>query len=92
MRNCQDLLGLTLGSYIQPSLEFVYMIMQGKDVRNGGEGGGGGFAVLSLDLADSTHVALQSKPCGYTHFLMAPINSELLWCSHMESTNKSCKD
>jgi len=57
MRNCQDLLGLTLGSYIQPCLEFVYMIMQGKDVRNVE---GGGFAVLSLDLADSRGTTIQA--------------------------------
>jgi hypothetical protein len=32
------------------------MIMQGKDVRNGGEG----FAVLSLDLADSRGTTIQA--------------------------------
>ncbi len=91
MRNCQDLLGLTLGSYIQPCLEFVYMIMQGKDVRNGGVGGEGRVCRVELRFGRLTwhynpsHVGTHTLSHGPNRLRTTMV------VSHMESTNKSWK-
>jgi hypothetical protein len=91
MRNCQDLLGLTLGSYIQPCLEFVYMIMQGKDVRNGGVGGEGRVCRVELRFGQLTwhynpsHVGTHTLSHGPNRL------GTTMVVSHIESTNKSWK-